>query len=300
MQPSCLYVVGNGFDLWHRIPSSYADFKAYVQGRDRDLLDAVDRYLPADKDWSDLESALADVDVDSIIEDLGHFMGSYGDDDWSDAGHHDFQYEVDKVVQQLSSGLRMRFGEWIRTLMIPTPDTASARLRTINADAAFLTFNYTSTLKALYGVPDTRVLHIHGSADAKAGELILGHAWNPQERRSLNDRHDVADIDSRLVEAHEILDDYFSRTFKPAARLIRENQAFFDHLHSVDTVQVLGHSLSDVDLPYIHALLRVPGIAGARWLVASRSDRDGEAKCARLAAIGVDVRPVSHVSWTDL
>ncbi|WP_321897074.1 AbiH family protein [Burkholderia cepacia] len=129
MRPTSLYVIGNGFDLWHRIPSSYADFKAYVQGRDRDLLDSVARYLAADEDWSDLESTLADVDVDSIIEDLGHFMGSYGDEDWSDAGHHDFQYEVDKVVQQLSTGLRARFGEWIRTLTIPTPDTAAARLR---------------------------------------------------------------------------------------------------------------------------------------------------------------------------
>ncbi|WP_321897075.1 AbiH family protein [Burkholderia cepacia] len=171
----------------------------------------------------------------------------------------------------------------------------------IDSDAAaFLTFNYTSTLKRLYGVPDAHVLHIHGNADLQDNELILGHAWNPIGRRSLNDRHDIADLDTRLVEVHDILDDYFSRTFKPAARLIREHQAFFEYLHSVDTVQVLGHSLSDVDLAYIHALLRVPGIAGARWLVACRSDRDGEAKCARLAAIGVDAWRVSPVSWADL
>ena len=66
MRPTKLYVIGNGFDLWHGIPSSYAQFKEYVRRYDRDLFDAVDSYLPADEDWSDIESALADVDVDSL------------------------------------------------------------------------------------------------------------------------------------------------------------------------------------------------------------------------------------------
>lgn len=92
-----------------------------MRRHDRDLFDAVDSYLPANEDWSDLESALADVDVDSIIDDLGHFMPAYSADDWSDAGHHDFQNEVDQVVQHLSTELRARFGMWIRSLEIPTP-----------------------------------------------------------------------------------------------------------------------------------------------------------------------------------
>jgi hypothetical protein len=163
MRPTKLFIIGNGFDLWHGIPSSYSQFKEYVRRRDRDIFDAVDNYLPADEDWSDLESALADVDVDSIIADLGHFMSSYGDEDWSDSGHHDFQYEVDQVVQRLSTELRTRFGEWIRTLMIPTPGTASKRLKDIDVNAAFLTFNYTSTLQDLYAVPDVHVLHIRPS-----------------------------------------------------------------------------------------------------------------------------------------
>ncbi|MGE0315737.1 MAG: AbiH family protein [Lautropia sp.] len=31
MQPSKLYVIGNGFELWHGISSSYAQFKEYVK-----------------------------------------------------------------------------------------------------------------------------------------------------------------------------------------------------------------------------------------------------------------------------
>ncbi|PUA96394.1 abortive infection AbiH-like protein [Acidovorax sp. 107] len=299
MQPTKLYVIGNGFDLWHGIPSSYARFKEYVRQRDRDLFDAVDRYLPADEDWSDLESALADIDVDSIIDDLDQFMPSYSAEDWSDAGHHDFQYEVDLVVQRLSTELRARFGEWIRSLVIPTSGTATQHLRSIDANAAFLTFNYTSTLGDLYAVPDAHVLHIHGEARMQDSELILGHGWNPTQRRSLNDRPDIEDIDTRLMEAHDILDDYFSRTFKPSERLIREHQPFFDQLGAVETVHVLGHSLSDVDIPYVQALLRVPSVAAAHWYVACRSEQERSMKYGRLVTLGVDAQRAAAVLWSD-
>jgi hypothetical protein len=300
VQPTKLYVIGNGFDLWHGIPSSYAQFKEYVRRHDRDLFDAIDSYLPADEDWSDLESALADVDVDSIIDDLGHFMQAYSAEDWSDAGHHDFQYEVDQVVQRLSTKLRARFGEWIRTLVIPTASTATKRLKGIDVDAAFLTFNYTSTLGNLYAVPDAHVLHIHGKARLQDSELILGHAWNPAQRRSLNDRPDIEDIDTRLIEAHDILDNYFSQTFKPSEKLIRAHQAFFDQLGAIETVHVLGHSLSDVDLPYLQALLRVPSVAAARWYVACRSEDERPEKCARLGALGVGAQRAKAILWSDL
>ena len=300
MHPTKLYVIGNGFDLWHGIPSSYAQFRDYVRRHDRDLFDDVDRYLPAGEEWSDLESALADIDVDSIIDDLGHFMPSYGAEDWSDAGHHDFQYEVDQVVQRLSTELRARFGEWIRTLVIPTPGTAAKRLKSIDAAAAFLTFNYTSTLGDLYAVPDAHVLHIHGEARLQDSELILGHGWNPARRRSLNDRPDIEELDTRLTEAHDTLDDYFSRTFKPSEQLIREHQAFFDQLEAIATVHVLGHSLSDVDLAYIQALLRVPGVAAARWYVACRSEQERSTKCDRLVALGVGAQRAAAILWADV
>jgi hypothetical protein len=37
MKPRKLYVIGNGFDLWHGIPSRLVQFKQYVQATDRDV-----------------------------------------------------------------------------------------------------------------------------------------------------------------------------------------------------------------------------------------------------------------------
>lgn len=42
-----LYVIGNGFDLHHRIPSSYAHFGAYVRATDSRLADTWEDLLPA-------------------------------------------------------------------------------------------------------------------------------------------------------------------------------------------------------------------------------------------------------------
>jgi hypothetical protein len=147
-----LYIIGNGFDLHHGIPSEYSHFKTFVREHDSHLFRTVEDYLPADEDWSDLESAFAEIDVDSMIGDLEQFMPGYGSDDWSDSGHHDFQYEVSRVVECLSMELRGRFGQWIRQLPIPALTTAPQRLQTIDPAALFLTFNYTSTLRDLYGV----------------------------------------------------------------------------------------------------------------------------------------------------
>ncbi len=295
-----LYIIGNGFDLWHDIPSSYWQFKEFVRNHDRDLLDTVDNYLPAGNDWSDLESALGEIDADGIIDDLGHFMSSYGTDDWSESGHHDFQYEVDRLVQCLSARLRLRFGQWIRQLPIPTLATARQRLQTIDPSARFLTFNYTATLRDLYDVPDAHVLHIHGRADLLDCDLVLGHAWNPLERKSLNSRPDIEDIDTRLIEANDILDAYFSSTFKPSAELIQIHRPFFERLSRLEEVVVLGHSLSEVDAAYFKALLAIPSVAAARWQVACRSNDDADNKQARLLELGVQATNIVVSSWADV
>lgn len=287
MTPSRLYVIGNGFDLWHGIPSTFADFKAYVRENDTALFREIEEYLPIRDNWSDLESALAEMDVEAIVDNLGHFMQSYGAEDWSDAGHHDFQYEVDKVVQLLSAGLRERFAAWIRQLAIPTSTTARRRLQTLDRSAAFLAFNYTATLQSLYGVSRDHTLFMHGCAELADDELVLGHAWHPHDRRSLNDRADIEDIDTRLMEAHQILDGYFSATFKPSAQLVEANRAFFDTLRHVREVTVLGHSLADVDAAYFRALFEREALAAARWRVACRSLDEWPDKAQQLERLGL-------------
>jgi hypothetical protein len=300
MEHGKLYIIGNGFDLQYGIPSRYKQFKAFVENHDRGQLQTIERYLPVDEDWGELEAALAEIGVESIIDDLEPFMASYGTDDWSDSGHYDFQYEVDRVVRSLSVELRQSFGQWIRQLPIPISETSPIHLQTIDPTAQFLSFNYTPTLQQLYGVSDSHVLQIHGRAALEDAELVLGHARNPEEVPSLNDRPNIQTLDTRLIEGNSILDRYFSATFKPAARLIRENRSFFDQLSNVKEAYVLGHSLHMVDAPYYRALLALPGLASARWKIACYEEDDFDTMPMKLEILGVSADRIATCSWSDV
>jgi hypothetical protein len=298
--PRTLYVIGNGFDLWHGIPSLFSHFKQFVKERDLRVLRDVEDYLPVRENWSDLESALAGMDVDSLIDNLGPFMASYGADDWSDASHHDFQYEVGQVVSRLSRGLRQRFGEWVRQLPIPTSNTAPRRLTRLDPASIFLNFNYTSTLSKLYGVPAERILYIHGCAAVPDQTLVLGHAWRPQDRKSLNDRPDIEDVDTRLAEANGIIDGYFGETFKRSDDLIARHRDFFEGLTKIEQVVVLGHSLSSVDAAYFKALLDRPEVAAANWIIACRSLDEWPERQSLLGQLGLETRRATPVLWDAL
>lgn len=42
-----LYIIGNGFDMRHGLPTGYKHFKSYVEKNDQDLYDAIEEYIPA-------------------------------------------------------------------------------------------------------------------------------------------------------------------------------------------------------------------------------------------------------------
>lgn len=64
-----LYIVGNGFDLHHRIASRYGHFAAFLAQADRTVYRLVQDYFSADEAfWADFEQRLADFDADQAID----------------------------------------------------------------------------------------------------------------------------------------------------------------------------------------------------------------------------------------
>lgn len=127
---------------------------------------------------------------------------------------------------------------------------------------------------------------------------MLGHSWIPD--RSLNDRSDIADIDTRLMEANSIIDSYFSKTFKPSIELINANAAFFKSLAGVTDVYILGHSMSSVDELYYQAIIAIPSLAKTRWHIVCRPEDDVNMKRRRLSDLGIAEERVFICSWSDL
>lgn len=264
-----LIIIGNGFDLHHGIRSRYSEFATYLERVDQRTFDIVVDYVVPDKDlWSALEERLADVDVDQIEDYAQNYLSSYGEEDWSEHGHHAYGYEIKQICDAISEKLRKHFADWIRQLELPA--NLKAPVKCIDQRALFLNFNYTNTLQALYGVPIDRVLHIHGSVLDSTSDIVLGHGFE-QQAGDLRSRLTDEDTDVRVAGGFELIDSLFAETFKPTKDIIARNESFFRKLDTVTEIYVLGHSLAQVDEPYFSEVLkRVPG--SATWTVSYYSD----------------------------
>ncbi len=293
-----LYIVGNGFDLHHGIPSSYAAFGQYLKEVDAESYGQMERYFSVDDDfWWQFEAQLEHMDTDSLLDEAAVHLTSYCAEDWSEAGHHDYEYELDRVVAAISSTLRLRFSEWVRQLVIPPPGLLIDRLLPLRRDARYLTFNYTETLQRVYGIPEASVIHIHGAAAHANDQLVLGHGWERTATDSFNHGIDPESADVRVMGGNEIVDRYFTETFKPTARVIESHQPFFQSLSGIKKIFIMGHSLSSVDLPYLLELRQHLGNGDVQWQVSFHGSPE-EAK-AGMNNIGVDVNAVRFVPLTE-
>ena len=245
---SRLYIIGNGFDIYHGINSRYSNFKDYVEENDNDLYEMLEEYFDTVSLWSDFEETLAYIDVDTIVDDAENYLVSYGADDWSDAYHHDYQYEIQRVVDIGTKQLKKHFTDWILQLDIPNNPQLTLEKR-----AKFLTFNYTDTLESVYNVPVNNIVYIHNKAVNQDSVLILGHSRNPANTNSFREQNDE-DTDPRVAEGNYILDEYFSDTYKNTATLINDYQDYFNGLSTIKEIYLLGHSISPVDIEYFRIM----------------------------------------------
>src|SRR5690606_31315459 len=118
-------------------------------------------------------------------------------------------------------------------------------------------------------ISEDLITYIHGKA-ADGDDIILGHGIDPdgfkekvpQPPDGLSDEElerweeymgDQYDYSFELGK--EALHDYFSSSFKNTQENIDAQVDFFGGIKNVTQVFILGHSLSDVDLPYIEKLI---------------------------------------------
>lgn len=99
------------------------------------------------------------------------------------------------------------------------------------------------------------------------------------------------------MEANDIIDGYFSATFKRSIELIAQHRGFFDALTEIEQVIVLGHSLLAVDAAYFTALIEQPSVAEAQWQVACRSLEEWPQKQVLLARLGINLTKVTPMLW---
>ena len=64
-----LYIIGNGFDIHHSIPSSYKNYHDWLEENDEDIIERLRNYYDVDEDewWNELELELGHADMADYI-----------------------------------------------------------------------------------------------------------------------------------------------------------------------------------------------------------------------------------------
>lgn len=291
MSERCLYIIGNGFDIFHGVKSKYCDFRDFVKTYDKKLLEILEEYFEPESLWSEFEETLAQIDTEKIIEDAEYYLYPYNADDWSESYNHSYQEEIEKIVESVTILLKNIFIKWILSLKV----NYSKRLY-LPANSTYLNFNYTSTLESLYGISNENIEYIHNKADNEKSNLILGHSRkNPQdEKENYSD-----DEDFRIKEGVVLIKKYFIETYKNTEDVIAKKEDFFCKLESIEKVYVFGHSISKVDIKYFEKIMNKIEF-NAKWTV-SYHHRDEMLKLKEaLESIGLKSSNIELIKLDDI
>lgn len=249
-----LYIIGNGFDLWHGLSTSYSHFYAHAAT----ILDDMEGYFnpgAADCPWADFEKSLGTYDWRMFYEQYDYT--DVTSESFKVSETYGLQYELAERTDELHTTIEQCFCDWVDDIDV---SAASPKMR-FHPDSRFLSFNYTSTLQLIYGIADASVLHIHGRSGISS--LVFGHGLEIEEEPELDENGDSNRTIFTDAESAAKFPLYAFQ--KPTAELIRKNREWFSALAGLSRIEVIGHSLSEVDLPYFTEIAKRN--SGCKWIV---------------------------------
>lgn len=266
-----LFIIGNGFDLWHELTTSYREFYSLYA----DYLDAQENYFPTprygEELWSDFESALGEFDESALIEenDLMDFSG----DDFPTQQLYGLEDAVLNFGEEFVNTITSHFTEWVKSTDLTHAEIQMA----FPSGAQFISFNYTSTLQTVYQVPESNILHIHGAV-AHNTRLVFGHSQAVMDSDpSVDTYYSDAINNGRQVLKYlkKPVDDVTAKTLEP----------WLDNNDGFSKIIIIGHSLNEIDMPYFKTILNA--FPNAYWKCYSYSAHEASAHETRLLDIGV-------------
>lgn len=188
-----LNIFGNGFDLYHGLPSSYYYFGCYLIEKNPELFMTMSKWFDLkyfsrmrgypyedfeygieNQFWSIFEERLGKINDNAII-------GAYD----YDLGLEIEEYDIQMDDYLLADEIRKAFVLWVsetldvkRNCKIINMYKKSFGLTDIKFSSydKYLVFNYTHTLQCVYKIDDYNICYVHGECIGKEDDnLVFGH-----------------------------------------------------------------------------------------------------------------------------
>ena len=223
--------------------------------------------------WKNFENNLGELDLVSFYD---RYHTDIPDYVWKEAKKHNTtNLPPDPIWQPAGKRLRSLYfflgvvmRQWIGDMSRTIP--YGKRIAIQPDGAFFITFNYTSVLENLYGIPKNKILHIHGSLEEN-NELIFGHSQDYslfEYQCNMKGHWLPSDHD-----AHEIGTVFGSKEKLPYEYITRHN-SIFQSLSGVQHICVYGLSFSEIDMPYLTYIQSAA--PEAHWVVSYYKEEDKE------------------------
>lgn len=276
-----IVVIGNGFDLAHKLKTSYSDFQTYLYDEYQLAIDDFDDCFPefiSDSDggnyvpldiaaallyslitnadgikWSDVENSLEYFNFTGYFDHVDQPLDKEGDINYAhyETNLHSSSSGIRELVQKLPELLN----EWIENVKIDK--YYQIRIRELykcenKNRVKYVSFNYTDTLETLYNISRDNILYLHGKRGTYE-KLIFGHG-------SIRE----SDNDPEMQPIFGEIDFYLDGVFDQAIELMKKNTKAplnklltFLNGEVIDNVYFYGFSFSEVDMIYVKAILRL-------------------------------------------
>lgn len=303
---STLYVIGNGFDLHHGLPSSLTGFRNYSKHskfyrlyENGVFMMLADQTL--DEHWQDLEVNLANFDIDELIE----YASQYYDDD---PHKNQFVYEVESAIDAITTGLTEDLNKYLSLAENHTVE--QGKLLLLDTDARFLCFNYTNTLERIYNISPDGICYIHGKLNSSEAPIVVGHGMEASEYEvqppidisTLSEEEIEAFSDSYSPDYEYAVSEargYFKRSYKDTTACIKASSQFLQSLSDIESVIILGHSLSKIDkryFDYVNQIVR----PNSQWWATYYSSSEKDEIFERLDEIVEDHNRINFFEMSQL
>ncbi len=267
-----LFIVGNGFDIMHGVPSSYWDFQKTL-GKSSELRFHLETYLrvEADKLWYNFEESLSHIDAGMMLDVMDMWLDTFDVYKNKASSMAELHCAIDAAMlpmQIITEQLPRRFRSWVESLR---GDGTKPCEHLLSGESLYLNFNYTDFLETLYNVSKSNIKYIHGCRRKEKyhpkEQLVLGHALNvdylseykpdptmvPRYKNPL--KREILDyaIESGINQWVSYYEEVFT---KHTPEIIKENISFFEATACMKDIFVIGHSLSEVDYPYFREIVK--------------------------------------------
>jgi hypothetical protein len=279
-----LFIIGNGFDLWHELATSYRQFYSIYA----DYLDVQQNYFPTprfgEELWSDFESALGEFDESVVIEE-NDFMDFSGDD-FPTQQLYGLEDAVLNFGEEFVNTITSHFTKWVESI-----DLTRAQIQmAFPIGAQLISFNYTSTLQTVYQIPESNILHIHGAV-AHNTRLVFGHSQEVMDSDPSEDTY----YSDAITNGRKVLKD-----LKKPVDYVKANtlEPWLDNNEGFSRIITIGHSLNEIDTPYFKTILKA--FPNAYWECYSYSAYEASAHETKLLDIGVSQSHLKVGTYVEL